>query len=143
MSNYQLCILIWYIHDLVYDLHYLIWLRRAEGASVIVAKLLKESHILTNILIYSDRATAYATISLNHKTSLICKFYFLKIFFKTVLITSNSLLHTIKNFCSILYICNIIFFMKSAFFSFFFFVFSSTISCLFSKVWCIRGQRYI
>lgn len=119
MSNYQLCILIWYIHDLVYDLHYLIWLRRAEGASVIVAKLLKESHILTNILIYSDRATAYATISLNHKTSLICKFYFFKIFFKTVLITSNSLLHTIKNFCSILYICNI-FFMKSAFFSFFF-----------------------
>ena len=131
MSNYQLCILIWYIHDLVYDLHYLIWLRRAEGASVIVAKLLKESHILTNILIYSDRATAYATISLNHKPSLICKFYFLKIFFKTVLITSNSLLHTIKNFCSILYICNIIFFMKSAFF-FFFFLYSPVQLAVFS-----------
>ena len=85
---------------------------------------------------YIDLLIAYGKIFPNHKISLICKIYFFKTCFKTVLIASNSLLHTIENFCSLQHIRIIMFFMKSVLFGTL--QYNDDI-----QFWCIRSQKYI
>ena len=70
------------------------------------------------------------------KLALSVKYTFFKTCFKTVLIASNSLLHTIENFCSLQHIRIIMFFMKSVLFGTL--QYNDDI-----QFWCIRSQKYI